>query len=224
MSAFFVTGTGTDVGKTFIATGLIHALRRAGREVEALKPLASGYIAADPSGDPERLLAALGQDATADAVAAISPWRFRAPLSPDMAAAREGASLDVDRVIAFCGDRVARRRDVLLIEGVGGVMVPLHGRLTVLDWMAALSLPVVLVAGSYLGTLSHTLTAITALTARGLELAALVVNESPGSTVDVEETAATLARFVAEERIVTLPRLPRPETVHPAFDRMARAF
>lgn len=224
MSALFVTGTGTDVGKTFIAAGLIRTLRRSGREVEALKPVASGYIAGTPSGDPERLLAALGRAATADAVAAISPWRFRAPLSPDMAASREGAPIDVDRVIAFCGDRIARRRDVLLIEGVGGVMVPLHGRQTVLDWMEALSLPVVLVAGSYLGALSHTLTAITALTGRRLELAALVVNESPGSTVDLEETAATIARFVDEARIVTLPRLRRPETVHPAFDRIARAF
>lgn len=224
MSALFVTGTGTDVGKTFVAAGLIRTLLRSGRAVEALKPVASGYIAGSPDGDPERLLAALGRAATPDAVAAISPWRFRAPLSPDMAAAREGASIDLDRVIAFCGDKVARRRDVLLIEGVGGVMVPLHGRQTVLDWMAALSLPVVLVAGSYLGALSHSLTAIAALAGRGLDLAALVVNESPGSTVDLEETAATFARHVGEERIVTLPRLPGSETVHPAFERIVRAL
>ena len=133
MSAAFLTATGTDIGKTFVAVGLIRALRRSGREVEALKPVVSGYAPGALDGDPEVLLAALGRPATPEAVAAIAPYRFRAPLSPDMVAAREGARIDVDRLVAHCRDAAAARKDVPLIEGVGGVMVPLDGTRTVLD-------------------------------------------------------------------------------------------
>jgi dethiobiotin synthetase len=224
MSAAFITGSGTDIGKSFVAQGLIRALRRAGREVAALKPVVSGYTPGAGDSDPQTLLAALGETAGPDAIAAIAPWRFRAPLSPDMAASREGTVIDFDALVGFCRERIAARRDALLIEGVGGVMVPLAGQRTVLDWMAALGLPAILVAGSYLGALSHALTAANALAGRAIALAALVVNESPGSSVALEETAATLARFVGEERIVTLPRLAGPETPHPAFDRLARMF
>ena len=138
MSAVFVTGTGTDIGKTFIAAGLIRALRRSGRDVEALKPVVSGHMPGASIGDPGALLAALGRPATPEAIAAIAPWRFRAPLSPDMAAAREGAQIEFDGLVAFCRDRIAARKDALLIEGVGGPMVPLQGLRTVLDWMEAL--------------------------------------------------------------------------------------
>ena len=90
----------------------------------------------------------------------MSPWRFAAPLAPDMAAAREGRALDFDRPDRVCRHAIDARTDVLLIEGIGGIMVPLDERHTVLDWMVALRLPVLLVAGSYLGTISHTLTAV----------------------------------------------------------------
>ena len=222
MSSAFITATGTEIGKTFVTTGLIRALRRSGRDVDALKPIVSGH--APGAGDPEALLAALGRPVTPEAVAAIAPWRFRAPLSPDMAAALEGAQIDVDEVVAFCRDKVAARKDVLLIEGVGGLMVPLQGRRTVLDWMKALHLPAILVSGSYLGTLSHALTALNALTSGKLPLIALVVNESPCSTVELAQTAATLARFVGEDRTVTLPHLSRAEAEHPSFDRLAQLF
>jgi len=204
MTAWFVTGTGTDIGKTYVTAGLVRHLRRQRIEACALKPVASGFDAqAAAQSDAGQLIAAMGEPATPDTVARISPWRFAAPLSPDMAAAREGRTIDFDALLAFCR---AQTSPALFIEGVGGVMVPLDGAHTVLDWMAALRLPLVLVAGSYLGAISHTLTAVDVCRRRDLAIAALVINESPQATVPLVETAATLARFLPEMPLTTLSR------------------
>ena len=104
--------------------------------------------------DPGVLLAALGEPATEAKIAQMSPWLFRAPLSPDMAAADKAAAIDYGALVDFCRARVADCPGVLLVEGVGGVMVPLDGTHTVRDWMADLALPLVVVAGSYLGTIA----------------------------------------------------------------------
>jgi dethiobiotin synthetase len=203
MSAFFVTATGTDIGKTYVTAGLIRRLRAQGKAVSALKPVVSGFD--DPcASDTGLLLAALGEPATDDAVARLSPWRFAAPLSPDMAAAREGRAVDFDVLLRFCRRGIAECDGTLFIEGVGGIMVPLDGTHTVLDWAAALGLPLILVTGSYLGTLSHSLTALRV--AAGLRIAAIVVNETPGSTVAMDDTVATLRRFAPGIPVVALAR------------------
>jgi dethiobiotin synthetase len=108
--------------------------------------------------------------------------------------------------VNFC--RAPSGADVTLIEGIGGVMVPLDGEHTVLDWIAALDAPVVLVAGSYLGTLSHTLTAVAVLQERACWLAVVVVSESTEQPVPSAETAAVLARFVQPAFVGIVPRNP----------------
>jgi dethiobiotin synthetase len=138
-----------------------------------------------------------------------------------MAAAREGRTIDFAEVVGFCRDAIATRDGALLIEGVGGVMAPLDPRHTVLDWMAALDIPLVLVAGSYLGTISHTLTALDVLRRRGLAVACLVISESAGSPVGLDETREALARWAGGPDVVALPRLAGPAVDHPAFDRIA---
>jgi dethiobiotin synthetase len=133
VSAIFITATGTDVGKTYVAASLIRHLRQLGHSVDAIKPIVSGFDPAQAAtSDPGILLEALGLPVTADEIARTSPWRFRDPVSPDLAASREGRRIDVDQVVAFCQDAIAQRRDVLLIEGVGGIMVPLDGERTVI--------------------------------------------------------------------------------------------
>ena len=205
MSAIFVTATGTDVGKTFVAASLIRHLRRQGHVVEAIKPVLSGF---DPNeaaaSDPGILLDALGLPVTADEIQRISPWRFRAPLSPDLAASMEGRRIDVAEVVAFCQNAVATHRDVLLIEGAGGIMVPLDDQRTVLDVMMALRLPLILVTGSYLGSISHTLTALDSLFTRDMNVMAVIVSETPGSAVPLDEVVATIGRFA--EPVIGLPR------------------
>jgi dethiobiotin synthetase len=216
MSAIFVTATGTEIGKTFVTAGLIRHLRSAGRTVDAIKPVVTGF---DPThaqqSDPGVLLEALGIPVTLEAIAAISPWRYGAPLSPDMAARREGASLDFNLLCEFSLRAALTRRDILFIEGVGGVMVPLDSEHTVLDWMTALKLPLILVTGSYLGTLSHTLTALDVLRQRELSVLTIVVNETEGSTVPLDETVATLARFVQPIGVLPVARM-APGAADPA--------
>jgi dethiobiotin synthetase len=206
MTTIFVTSSGTGIGKTFVTLRLIAELKALGKSVHALKPVASGFGAARPGdGDTGALLRALELEPTAANLDAVSPWRFAAPLSPDMAAVREGRTVPFDTLVAHCR-AAARRGDVTLIEGIGGVMVPLDNEHTVLDWIAALEVPTLLVVGSYLGTLSHSLTAVAALRERGVTVAGLVVSESEDQPVPAAETAATLARFVAPVAVVVLPR------------------
>lgn len=207
MKAFFVTGAGTDVGKTFIAAALCRWARKAGLSVAALKPVVSGFDPEDVAeSDPAFLLATLGRPATATEIAAIAPWRFLAPLSPDMAAAREGRGIDFAKLVDFCEGRRKGPEDVLLIEGIGGAMVPLTATHTVLDWMAALRLPAILVSGSYLGCLSHTLTAASALRSGGVDIAAVVVSESEESPVPISETVATMTRFLGPVPVLAMAR------------------
>jgi dethiobiotin synthetase len=213
VTAIFITATGTDIGKTYVAASLIGHFRQMGRVVDAIKPVVSGFDPAQAaSSDSAVLLKALGLPLTAEGIERISPWRFRAALSPDLAARREGRSIDVDDVILFCQSAVEQRQDMLLIEGVGGIMVPLDDQRTILDVMMALHLPLILVAGSYLGTISHTLTALDALYRRDLAVMAIIVSETPGSTVPLDDTVAAIGRFA--DPVIGLPRRrpPGPES------------
>lgn len=224
MSAYFVTSTGTDIGKTFVTAGLIRAFRDAGRKVSALKPIVSGFnIATSALSDPGVLLGALDEPITVEALARLSPWQFAAPLSPDMAAAREGKSVPFDEIVALCRDAIATETGTLFIEGVGGVMVSLDDRRTVLDWMAALRLPLIVVAGGYLGTISHTLTALDVLARAKLDVAALVINDSGDGAVPLDETAATLGRFTSVP-ITILPRVKAPVAARDHFAKLAASL
>lgn len=222
MQGAFITATGTGIGKTFLTAGLIHHLRREGRAVDALKPVVSGFDPARPeASDPGHLLAALGRRIDAEEIAAIAPWCFWAPLSPDVAAAREGRVIDFRDMVAFCKKAIAQAQDLVLIEGAGGVMVPLDDHRTILDWIGELPVPVLLVAGSYLGTISHTLTALDVLQRRGCDLRAVVVDETPDSPVPLDVTVRSISRFSGPAEVVALPRLSHPAEPHPTFARLA---
>ncbi len=208
MPGVFVTGTGTDVGKTFVTAALVGHLRNAGKAVDAFKPVVSGFSPADVAGsDPAVLLAAMGRAETRDEIERIAPWRFTAPLSPDIAARAEGRAIDFNALVEFSRD-AACGRGTVFIEGVGGVMVPLDQTHTVLDWMSALRIPVLLVTGSYLGTISHTLTALHVLAQRNLDIAGVVVSESTAPGASLDDTVAAIARFAVPIDVIGVPRTP----------------
>ena len=222
MAAIFVTGTGTEVGKTFVTAALIRHFRAAGRAVEAIKPVVSGFDpAALPASDPGVLLAALARPITIEEIERIAPWRFAAPLSPDLAAAREGRTINLDELLDFSW-RAASTRNILLIEGIGGIMVPLDAKHTVLDWMKALRIPVLVVAGSYLGTISHTLTALHVLAQRNLDIAGVVVSESAVGGASLDDTVVSIARFAQSIDVIGVPRFTQDAELHPAFGRIAK--
>ncbi|MEW6449869.1 MAG: dethiobiotin synthase [Pseudomonadota bacterium] len=225
MSITFITATGTDIGKTFLTAGMIRYFRDGKIAVEALKPVATGFDDDAPEwSDTAVLLGALGRRTTPEEINRISPFRFAAPLAPDMAAARERRKLDFDELLEFTRRAALNHQGQLLIEGVGGIMVPLDDRRTVLDWMMAINRPIVLVTGSYLGTISHTLTCLDVLIRRGLEVRALVVNETPASTVPLSDTVDTMRRFARDVPVFAMPRLAPGITEHPTFGRVCETL
>jgi len=207
VKTFFITATGTGVGKTYVTAALASALSDQGRSVRVLKPVITGFSDKSPEdSDTAILLHSLGHPLTPDTIGACSPWRFLEPLSPDMAARREDRSIDFTALVDFCRDAQAGEEDVLLIEGIGGAMVPLDDNHTVLNWMAALAVPALVIAGSYLGTLSHTLTTVAALQERDIPIACVVIDESEDSPAPLEEIMSTMGRFLAGLNLVSLAR------------------
>lgn len=202
MPAVFVTASGTDIGKTFIAEAMLREWRAQGHQVAVLKPVISGFDPAHAAEtDTGRLLIAAGAEITDDSIALVSPWRYAAPLSPDMAAAREGRTVPFDDVVAYCLAAINEAHETgmyLLIEGIGGVMVPLDDTRTVADLVGELGIPAIVVGGSYLGSLSHTLTACEALQARRVPIDTIFISETPDSEVPLAETRDTVARFVGK--------------------------
>ena len=185
MKTIAIAGSGTDVGKTFFACRLIEDLRAQGRNVVPRKPVVSGVDDADVgSSDTDRLIAAAGL--TIAARNAVSPWRFTDPVAPNEAARRARVKLKFDAIVAACAiddDDDRNGETAVIVETAGGVMSPLTDDTTQLALLQVLAAPVFLVVdGSYLGWLSHTLTALFSVREAGLDVLAVVVNR--GGDVD----------------------------------------
>jgi len=213
LSDHFVTGTGTCIGKTWLCCALLRYWRAVGCAPQAFKPVLSGFDPATPeTSDAGQLLAALGRKLDVAALDEIAPWRFSAPLSPDMAAMREGRRIDFDALSKFTRRIVSAStlhpsaNFPTLVEGVGGVMAPLDAQHTVRDWIASSGLPCILVAGSYLGSLSHTLTALESLKKVGVDVTAITLNETPASPVSLAETLAALRRHAGAVPVLGISR------------------
>ena len=205
----FVAGSHTEIGKTHVACGLIRAAREEGWRVEALKPVVSGFDPDDWAGsDPGRLLAALGRPLSDRALEAIAPWRFRAPLAPPTAARSEGLALDFDAVVAFCRRRIEQAdADLVVVEGVGGLMSPIAEGATSLDLLEVLAGWNVLVGGGYLGAMSHTLTALEVMRVRGAAPAAVVVSEDAGPDApDFPDSVALLTEHAGLTPVIPASR------------------
>lgn len=179
-NGLFITSTGTEIGKTFITAALAHQMRLKGLDVTAIKPVISDFDENDPAGTDTAILAeALGLPLTSEVVNTLSPYRYRAPLAPSMAAELEGKTLDCEGLYQVCNTTIDQN-SFTLIEGVGGSFVPLAGSALVADWIKALGLPSVVVTGSYLGTISHTIATIEAMQTRGLTIKAVIISETNG--------------------------------------------
>ena len=169
----FVTGTDTGVGKTVVAAALLRALVRDGRRAVGMKPVAAGLAAgATVHADVGTLVAAGNVDAP---LADICPFSFALPIAPHLAAETDGVGIDLGTISAAYA-RLAATADAVVVEGAGGVLVPLSRRADMLDIPARLGLPVLLVVGMRLGCLNHALLSALAIGARGLRLAGWVAN------------------------------------------------
>jgi dethiobiotin synthetase len=188
VSLLFVTGSDTGVGKTFVACALATLFRRRGRRVAVMKPIETG-VEREPE-DAVRLRQAAGDPAPLDD---ICPYRLRAPLAPAVAAGLENVIIDVDRLVALAARRAAGA-DILLIEGAGGLLVPVIGTLTYLDIAARLAAPLLIVGANRLGTINHC--ALTARVARdaGLRVSGFVLSQpSPATDASASSNAEMIA-------------------------------
>jgi len=212
VSALFVTGTDTGVGKTFVTCALAHAHRTLGRRVGVAKPIETGVTTVPE--DAMRLRAAADDRAPLDDVC---PYRFQAPLAPAVAAAREGRTVDVDRIAALLARRM-QEVDVLLVEGAGGLLVPLTDALTYLDLAVRARLPVLIVAANRLGTVNHTALTARVATAAGLDVRGFVLSQpTPTTDESAASNAETIIRVTGLVCRGVLPHAARPEDVASAL-------
>jgi dethiobiotin synthetase len=205
----FVLGAHTEIGKTHVACGLLRAAREAGLTVDALKPVVSGFARGDWSGsDPGRLLAAMGRPLIEEELERLAPWRLVAPLAPPMAAQAEGRPLPFADVAAFCRGRIkASGADLMVVEGVGGLMSPLADGATCLDLLEELGCRSLLVGGAYLGAVSHMLTALEVLRGRGLPPAGVIVSEDADPEApDFMGTVALVSQHAGQTPVVPASR------------------
>lgn len=204
----FITATGTELGKTLTTCGLLHQLQAAGKKAQAVKPVISGFDENNwTASDTGLLLEAMGLPLTMDQASAISPWRYEEPVSPHLAA--EDGGPDAADIVNFC-QQTLEREGIQLIEGAGGIMTPLVQGFTQLDLLERLHIPAVLVTGSYLGTISHTLTALEAIKSRGLRVLSVLVSETfAGGGSSLEDTAQAIRSHAPlTVPVYTLPRQP----------------
>lgn len=170
--AYFVTGTDTEVGKTFVTCALLHAASGKGLRALGMKPVAAGVDAAGRNEDVEMLVAASSLAAPRELV---NPYCFDLPIAPHLAATIEQRRIEPARIAAAARD-LAADADLLLVEGVGGFRVPLDDESDTADLAVRLGLPVIMVVGMRLGCLNHALLTAEAIHARGLKLAGWVAN------------------------------------------------
>jgi len=187
----FITGTDTGVGKTVVASVLALLLRQRGVNVGVMKPVTSGCPEVDGrlvSEDAELLCWAAGKEECEQDVA---PYLLRQPLAPSEAAARDGVRIDF-HAIRSAYDRLASRHDFMIVEGAGGLMVPLAGGLLIADLAAQLHLPLLVVTRPNLGTVNHTLLTTFAARQMGLAVKGVVIGNYPAVPDTVEEYAPHL--------------------------------
>lgn len=204
MRSVFITGTDTAVGKTVVTAALLAMARARGVNAAPMKPVQTGCVrrtAGWVAQDLDLCLRRAGFAPSAEERAALAPYRFRLAASPHRAAAEAGSRLSVARLAACCR-RVMGKYDALLVEGAGGVLVPLNDRETMRDLMRALGLPVLVVARPSLGTLNHTLLTLEALRAAGLDVLGVVLNAArPGGAGPMARSNAAAIRTFGRVRV-----------------------
>jgi dethiobiotin synthetase len=207
MRGLFVTGTDTEVGKTVVAGAIAAAVRARGERVAVYKPVVTGLDEPVEPGwprDDELLAAAAGVSAEA-----VTPHRFGPPVSPHLAAELAGVELDLDALVLAAGAAAAEAgAEILIAEGVGGLLVPLTPDRTVRDLAAALGLRLLIAARPGLGTINHTLLTIEAARAAGLAVAGVVITPWPDDPSAMERSNRDTIARLGRVEVATLPSLP----------------
>lgn len=204
---FFVTGTDTEVGKTWVSCRLLEAAAAAGKTCYGLKPIAAGAEQTDDglrNEDATALIASSSEKLDYDLV---NPVALKSAIAPHIAAAEEKRLVTAARLAGYVkGAWMSHRADLVLVEGAGGWLVPLNDRETLADLARELDIPVILVVGMRLGCINHALLSVGAIRAAGLKLAGWIANDMGQPMNRMAENIATLEHFI------DAPRIPLAET------------
>jgi dethiobiotin synthetase len=227
-STVFVTATDTGAGKTAITALLLRRLLAAGIDACALKPVASGLDAHGANEDIAALLAAAGRPATDSGIGAdaVNLYRFALPAAPSLAAAAEGQAIDPARLAAWCRER-SRGRQICLIEGVGGLMVPLTAEFLVRDWLAAMpEAAILLVVPARLGAINHALLTLAELARIGRVPRWLVISDVAGGEKRMTEqiAQALIPHLAPATRMLMLDHLDAADMDGPTAQDFAAAW
>jgi len=198
----FVTGTGTEVGKTVVAAVIARTLAAEGKRVSVFKPAVTG-IEEEGETDHALLRRASGSQQTDEEIA---PYRYDPPASPHLVAALAGEEIDPQR-LREAAAAAAADADAIVCEGVGGLLVPLSPTYLVRDLAADLGYPLVIVAAPGLGTINHTLLTVEAALSAGLQVAAIVLNPWPEQPTEIERSNRETLAALTDTPVLTLPQL-----------------
>ncbi|MCL7462426.1 dethiobiotin synthase [Pseudomonas sp. NW5] len=206
-AAFFITGTDTEIGKTTVAAGLLHAARRRGLSTAAAKPVASDCVMTAEGLRNGDALALLGECSLTLDYAEVNPFAFAPAIAPHLAAREVGVELTVARLLPPVQQVLARGAEFTLVEGAGGWRVPLAGSESLADLAVALRLPVILVVGVRLGCINHALLSAEAIVRDGLQLTGWVANVVDPATSRLDDNLATLAERLPAPCLGQVPHL-----------------
>lgn len=198
----FVTGTGTEVGKTVVAAAIARALAAEGKRVAVFKPAVTG-LEEEGETDHALLRRASGSGQGDDEIA---PYRYAPPASPHLAAAMAGEEIDPER-LRQAARTAAEGADAIVCEGVGGLLVPLSPTYLVRDLAVDLGYPLAIVAAPGLGTINHTLLTIESSRSAGLEVAAVVLDPWPEDPSEIEQSNRETIAALGDVTVLTLPHL-----------------
>lgn len=204
-SAYFLTGTDTEIGKTFITCALLHRARLDGLKAVGLKPIAAGTDAAGLNDDVEAIRAASNVELPRQI---INPWCFEPAIAPHIAAEEAGVRIEFGPIKASC-DAARQQADLVIVEGVGGFCVPLGVDRNTADLAVDLGLPVILVVGMRLGCISHALLTAEAIAARSLKLVGWVANRIDPAMSRFAENLATLQTLLPAPLLGVVPHGPQ---------------
>jgi dethiobiotin synthetase len=198
MKRYFITGTDTDCGKTYVTSQLINYYSHA----VAIKPIASGCFQVEDqwvSSDAQQLVNKNKLHCNL-----INPWRFQMAVSPHIAAQKQGTTIDLNEVAEYCLNFYLPEIETLFIEGAGGILVPLNEEHTWIDFLKKTKIPAILVVGMKLGCINHALLSYFALKTHGIECVGWIANCITPHMLAFEENIATLTRFMQVPLLATV--------------------
>ena len=202
---FFITGTDTGVGKTFVTAGIAAVLKEKGVNVGVMKPVETGCAEKDGKLEPQDAIFLKKMSGVGDDMDLINPYRFKAPLAPAVASRVEGKIIELDR-IKECYAQLASRHSMMFVEGAGGLLAPINETQTVADLIKLLNLPIIIIAASRLGAINHTLLTVRHAQSIGIRVAGIILNY-PALTVD-EASSLNQAEIKRLTSIPVLGELP----------------